>query len=75
MAKKVVVCLFLFLILFIGAFSLDRQLSREFYDPTGGENDGMVQVQQLDDGTPLEFLKNEIFAPREYVRIISTDKR
>jgi hypothetical protein len=74
MARKVIVCLSLFMLLFIGAFSLDRQLSREFYDPTSTDTDGMAQIQQLNDGTTFDLIKHEIFAPREYVRIISSDR-
>jgi hypothetical protein len=75
MARKVIVCLSLFTVLLIGAITLDRQLSREFYDPSLDETPGMVQVQQLGDGSYLELKRYEIFAPREYVRIISSDGR
>jgi hypothetical protein len=74
MARKVIVCLSLFTVLLVGAITLDRQLSREFYDPSE-ETPGMVQVQQLGDGSYLEMKRYEIFAPREYVRIISSDGR
>jgi len=75
MAKKVIVCLSLFTVLLVGAIILDRQLSREFYDPSFEETPGMVQVQQLGDESYLEMKRDEIFAPREYVRIISSDGR
>jgi hypothetical protein len=75
MARKIIVCLSLFTVLLIGAITLDLKLSREFYDPSLDDTSGMVQVQQLGDGSYLELKRYEIFAPREYVRIISSDGR
>lgn len=75
MTRKILVCLSLFTLLFIGAITLNRQLSRDFYDPSSNETPGMVQVQQLGDGSYLDLKRYEIFAPREYVRIIPSDGR
>jgi len=75
MAKKVIVCLSLFTLLFVGAITLDRQLSRKFYDPSGEDTPGMAKIQQIGDGSYLDIKRYEIFAPREYVRIISSDGR
>jgi len=73
MAKKVIVCLSLFLLLFVGAFTLDKQNNRTFLDPTDEGLPGMVQVNRVGDGKSIEAIMPKIFAPREYVRIISTD--
>lgn len=74
MTRKILVCLSVFMLLFIGAFTLNRELSRDFYDPAAEGADGMVQIQQLNDGTTFEAIKHQIFAPREYVRIIQSDE-
>jgi hypothetical protein len=69
MGKKITACLSVFFILLAGAFTLDRQ--------SGGKagtahDDPTVQIQQAEGGT-LEEKRPRIFAPREYVKIITPE--
>jgi hypothetical protein len=69
MVKKVTACLSIFFLLLAGAFVLDRQNSG-----TAGPADGgpTFQIQQA--GTvEAEETRPRVFAPREYLKIVSPD--
>ncbi|WP_053360431.1 hypothetical protein [Bacillus sp. FJAT-27251] len=70
MVKKVTACLSVFFMLLAGAFVLDRQNSG-----TEGPADGgpMFQIQQAGAVEAEEEERPRVFAPREYVKIVSPE--
>lgn len=68
MGKKIAACLSVFFILLAGAFTLDRQSSTK----APAEGDAIIQIQQAEGGA-MEEQRPRIFAPREYVKIISPE--
>ncbi|KKK39313.1 hypothetical protein WQ57_03525 [Mesobacillus campisalis] len=69
MFKKVTACLSIFFMLLAGAFVLDRQNSG-----TAGPADGdpTFQIQQAG-AVEAEEKRPRVFAPREYVKIVSPE--
>ncbi|MFS0637042.1 hypothetical protein AB1K84_14170 [Mesobacillus foraminis] len=70
MAKKVFICLSLFFLMLAGGFMLNRQESQSSERQAAENRDGRIQVQQLENNSALGIDPQQIFAPREYVKII-----
>ena len=69
MYVKVFVAVSIFVLMLIGAWLVNEQTKREYYSPDNSD-EGMIQVQTINDTNQGTYTNFPAFESREYIRIV-----
>ena len=67
---KVFVAVSIFVLMLIGAWLINEQTKREYYSHDHNSDEGMIQVQTINDTNQGSYMNFPAFESREYIRIV-----